>query len=128
MKSEFFKINNLLIDTYARLSEFIVQELEKNAIFDLNYNIINFIYTVGSSNKKMSVSSFKKKTRLDKKNIYYFVNVAYARGYVEKQSQELDKRECLIVLTEKGQKVFKIIEEILSLLSHEQLENTYTCL
>jgi DNA-binding MarR family transcriptional regulator len=111
---DFFKLTELLFSLNKELSIFLLNELEKQDVNELNYKVVYMIQMLGNLNKKMSVTEFRKKARLEQESVSYYVGLAHSKGYVNIEDKSLDKRVNLISLSEKGLKAYEIMNSIIN--------------
>ncbi|MAZ49891.1 MAG: hypothetical protein CME65_15120 [Halobacteriovoraceae bacterium] len=97
------QIGSLLKKTYRRYSNQVLDELQTQGFLDLRPSFLEILMFL-SENSASSIRVIGEACGLKKQTMTSHLNELEKRGYVQRRTNERDRREQIVVLTDYGEK------------------------
>lgn len=97
------QIGSLLKKTYRRYSNQVLDELQTQGFLDLRPSFLEILMFL-SENSASSIRVIGEACGLKKQTMTSHLNELEKRGYVQRKTNERDRREQIVVLTDYGEK------------------------
>ncbi len=110
MKSRYLEAVSLIEKLHRRLLEVVKAEFERHGRDDLNPVQALLLYNIGD--EELSAGELKARGYYQGSNVSYNLKKLVEAGYVSHQRSPSDRRAVRVKLTEKGQEVRKLVDQL----------------